>query len=322
LYALTVRDHKETVMRRIALLAGVTATLAGGAVALAAAPDPAAPDAAPADPYLGSWTLTLDGQPAGPIARVDGCSLKAQVVLDQSGGQNPGAKHVAGVEPQPCTIEFGAGMSPAFQTLLKQAIDGQVSRHKLQIVRTDPQGGGYAFELTNGSIASLTMPKLDRASTTPAYLKATLKAEAIRRVAARIKAPAAARGLDPQTLALSVDGQPLHVNSVGPWTVNIKPGDPIGVARDYAAAPADVELGDLPIRMPEADRKAFEAVLDPWVDATLNKGVADERAVSVSAGGITLALDHAGIARADLAARADGARSFDLYSEHAAIDAG
>jgi hypothetical protein len=44
--------------------------------------------------------------------------------------------------------------------------------------------------------------------------------------------------------------------------------------------------------------------------------------VRPTAGGITLPLDQAGITRADLAARADGARSYDLYAERAAIDAG
>jgi hypothetical protein len=323
LYAITVRDNKETAMRRIALIAGVTATLAGGAAALAAAPDPAAPTTAPPDPYLGSWALTMDGAPAGPYARVDGCSLQAKIVLDQSGGQNPTGKHVAGVAPEPCTIEFGGGMSSEFRTLLSDAVGGNVTPHKLQIVRTDPQGG-YAFDLTGATIASVTVPKLDRASTTPVYIKATLKAEQIRRVAAsgRTKGLTASLPLDPRTLAFAVGGQPLRVNSVGPWTVNLASPDSVGELRDYRNLPTEVELGDLPIRMPEADRKAFDAVLDPWVDATLTKGVADERPVTVSAADFTLTLDHAGIARADLAARADGARSYDLYSERAAIDAG
>jgi hypothetical protein len=128
------------------------------------------------------------------------------------------------------------------------------------------------------------------------------------------------RGLDPRTLGLQVDGQSLRASSVGPWTVSLKPEALIGEARDYAPAAFDVELGDLPIRVPEADHKAFDAVLDPWVDMTVNKHEVDERPVTVSMLGFTLALDHAGIARADLAARADGARSYDLYSEHAVID--
>jgi hypothetical protein len=319
-----VRDNKETAMRRIALIAGVTATLAGGAAALAAAPDPAAPGAAPADPYLGSWALTLDGAPAGPLARVDGCSLQAQILTGRSGGDLTPTKYVAGVQPEPCTIEFGGGMSPQFTTLLKDAAAGRAATpHRIQIVRTDPEGG-YAFDLTNASIASITVPKLDRASSTPVYVKATLKAQLVRRVAAtgRGKAIAAPRGLDPRMLALQVGGQPLRATSAGPWTLKVKAADEVGDTRDYARPPAEVDVSDLPVRVAEADRKAFDAVLDPWVDATLNRHVQDERAVTLSAGSFVLSLDHAGIARADLAARADGARSYDLYSERATIDAG
>jgi hypothetical protein len=323
LYALTVRDNKETTMRRIALFAGLTATLAGGAAALAAAPDPAAPGTAPPDPYLGSWALTLDGAPAGPVARVDGCSLQAQVVAERSGSVRITGKHVIGVAPEPCTIEIGGGTSAALRTMLNDAVAGNAAPHKVQIVRTDP-GGGYALDLTNASIAAVTVPKLDRASSAPVYLKVTLTAERVQRLAAgaRTKALPAPRGLDPRLLTVQVDGLPVRATSVGPWTVNLKAQDPIGEARDYVRSVSEVELGDLPIRVPEADRKAFDAVLDPWVDATLNKGVEDERAVAVSVGTFALTLDHAGIARADLAARADGASSYDLYSEHATVDAG
>jgi hypothetical protein len=313
--ALTVRDNKETAMRRIALLAGITATLAGGAAAFAAAPDPAAPGAAPADPYQGSWALTMDGAPAGPIARVDGCSLQGQVAVDRTGD-----KHVTGVAPEPCTIEFGAGMSAEFKALLNDAIAGHGTRHDLQIIRADAQGG-YAFDLTHASIASVTVPKLDRASREAVLLKVTLKAERVRRLAAT--APPMrliTRNPDPRTLALQVDGQPVQATSAGPWTIDIKPQDQIGETREYAPGTSEVEIGDLPIRVPEADRKSPDTALVPWADATLNKGAADERPVTVSIAGLTLTLDHAGIARADLAPRADGARSYDLYSEHAVID--
>jgi hypothetical protein len=64
-------------------------------------------------------------------------------------------------------------------------------------------------------------------------------------------------------------------------------------------------------------------VLDPWVRGALVDGKPDaEQPVTVTAGPITLTLDHAAPQRADLVPRADGARTYSLYAEHAVIAAG
>jgi hypothetical protein len=315
-----MRNDEETPLRRIVLMAGLLTTLAGGSAALAAPGDPAAPDAAPADPYLGSWSLNIDGESVGPVAQVDGCSLQARV--DTTGS------HVADVAPEPCSFDAGAGMNPAFYTLINDAIAGRGVAHDIQLVRTDARTG-YGLALDHATVAAVTLPKVDRASTEPVFLKVSLGAEVLRRVA--VPAPATrqlARGFNPAGLEVQVAGASLGARSAGPWTATIQPADTVGQMRDYTGAPPVVKLGTLAVRVPEPAKP-----MDAWVQSGLIQGRKDQRPVTVALPGLgvaaaagvaplQLSFESAGLARADLAARADGNRSYDLFADSASIAAG
>jgi hypothetical protein len=94
----------------------------------------------------------------------------------------------------------------------------------------------------------------------------------------------------------------------------------MGSDRDYQVTPAGpAKLGLLPLRVPEV---SAVATMDPWLQAFLvqgKNGQEYEQTAVLNLGTFRLMLDHTGPARGDLAPRADGARSYSLYMERAAI---
>jgi hypothetical protein len=307
-------------MRRIALAAALAATLAGGAGALAATPGPAGTDATPPDPYQGAWQLVLDGKPAGQVANVEGCALEGQVVTSMPAAQ----KHLAAIAPEPCTFDIGAGMTPAFGGWLNDALQGHVTMHDAELVRSDARPG-YALDLPHATVAAVTLPKVDGDATTPVALHVALNSDQVRRVAAT--APLSGRILSPRSmLTVSVAGQPVAgATSVGPWTATIKPADDaVGRERDVTLAHT-VDIGDLPIRVRDgALRTAKSSDIAGWAQGVLVEGKTgpdQERPVTVTVGSLTLSLGNAAPDRADLVPRADGALTYDLYAESAGLSA-
>jgi hypothetical protein len=318
-FGTSMSTRQENQLRRIALAAALAATLAGGAAALAATPGAATPDAAPPDPYQGAWTLTIDDRPVGPVTQVQGCSLAAPVLREVSG-----AKHLSVPAPEECTFEAGAGMTADFTKLLGDSLNGTASAHQMELVRVDPSGH-YGLRLDHALVTSVGLPKIDRAGTTPVFLEVGVKGDEITRDAAP-PLPAKtlpATGFDPAQLQVSLSGQPLAPSAAGPWTAELKtPAEQIGVLRESATVRSTVDIGDLPLRIPE-DSKAMSRVVDPWAQsALLNGGVNAEQTVKLTVGRLVLTLDHAAPDRADLVPRADGARTYSLYAEHAGIVAG
>lgn len=303
-------------MRRIALAAALAATLAGGAAALAATPDPAGTDAAPANPYQGGWQLLLDGRPVGPVMNVDGCDLAGQVAATP----DPSHKHLVGIAPEPCTFDVGAGMDPAFTNWLNAALQDRPATHDAQLVRSDLRPG-YALDLPHAWVAGVSLPRVDRSGTAPAYLRVSLTSDTVRRIPASMTLPPRMRPLVPSSLAVTVGGQPVAAGSVGPWTASIKLATGQGVLRE--AVPQSVDVGDLPLavaepasptgKVPPADAVAT------WAQNVLANGRSDERPVDVTLSGVTLALGNTAPDRADLVARADGTRTYDLYADTAGL---
>src|SRR3954470_7410914 len=164
-------------MRRILLATALIATLSGGAAV--AATDTPAPGPAP-DPLLGAWALTVDGVLAGPVASVDGCGLAAKVATAWQ------TKQVDAVAPETCTLEVGTNLDKGFYQWLSDSLAGKAGPHAVQLVRVD-NNAGYALALTNATVRSFTVPKLDRGSTDAKFFSVTLGAEALRRVPGAVK---------------------------------------------------------------------------------------------------------------------------------------
>jgi len=311
-----VSTSQETQLRRIALAAALAATLAGGAAALAATPDAATPDTAPPDPYQGAWALTIDGRLAGPVTQVQGCGLAAPVVHDQLGG-----KHVAQPAPEECTFQAGAGMTADFTKLLNGSLNGATALHQMELIRTDA-AGRYGLLLDHARLTSVGLPKIDKAAAAQVFLEVGITGEGITRDPSPHLPgkPLSAAGFDPSQLQVSLSGQPLGASAAGPWTARLKVADGVGSLRESTVA-AIADIGDLPLRIPE-NSKAMARVVDPWVHSALVDGAVNaEQPVKLTVGSFVLTFDHAAPDRADLVPRADGARTYSLYAEHAGVAA-
>src|SRR5262245_51961793 len=193
-------------MRRIALLTALTLTLAGGSAAIAAT-DASAPTATP-DPYLGAWRLNIDGADAGPIMNLDGCSVRAAIVTAQDG------KRPAAPGYQPCTFDIGLGGRPNLYAWLDDALRGKEKLHRLLLNGVGGKGSAV-LELTNASLASLTLPKVNRASLDGVFLKVAVRSERIRRVPPPGPIAAGpAYGFAPSSLAVTLGDAPVDVAAV------------------------------------------------------------------------------------------------------------
>jgi hypothetical protein len=219
---------------------------------------------------------------------------------------------VAGAAPEPCTIEFGAGMSPAFMRMLDPAAMAKPGPgHAVSLVRTDAEGN-YALQFNNAKFDSLTVPTLQRAATDSVFMKATISADRERRVAMPLSVrQLPLQGFDPRTLTVQVDGKPVNAAVAGPFTFTVK-------RPQQADQPAETKTSDLPLRVLDRDPNTAPT-FDPWVQHTMVDGVSDQRVVTVGVNGLKLSLGDAGLVRADLAPHADGTRGLQLDATHTTI---
>jgi hypothetical protein len=292
------------------LLAGLVTAIAGGAAAFAAADTAPSPAGPVSDPYLGSWALMLDGAYAGPVASVEDCDLQAEVVTQQVGPGEFVGKHAVPASQARCTIEVGLGMSPSFNDWLSGSLSGDdLRRARIRLVRTDTEP--YALELGDAKLTSVTLPKIDRASTRPAFLELGLEGEIVRRTPASKVAAEPVPGFAPARLAVHIDGVSTDVATVGPWKAQVPRAS--GELEDNPLT----DIGNLPLRVSEGDATR---AMDPWLQSSLVEGRTDERSVTLTLtdgrkGQLDLKFGHAGPAGGDLSARADGNRGYTLYAE-------
>ena len=281
---------------------------------------PNPPGPAP-DPLLGTWALTVDGVYAGPVASVDGCSVTAAVIKEPPGPDRVTPKHGGAPVPAPCSIEVGLGMSSDFQQWLDGSLAGTEHPRDVQLVRVDTRA--YALDMPHTAVVGVSLPKLDTASRAPAFLKLDLLPEVLRRRSvprlpkdAFLNAP---RPFTPAMLSAQLDDVRLDVTSVGPWQAVMEQAPATGLERDYARSPKPSEVDNLPLRAAEARI----APLDAWMQAQFVDGYVDERSLVLTLGdgrsALDLKLGHAGLAKGDLAPRADGSRAYALYAETATI---
>lgn len=308
-------------MRRTALLAGLVTAVAGGAATFAAA-DIAPTVTEPArDPFLGSWALMIDGAYAGPVAGVEDCNVRGEVVSHLPGSDGFALKHVGRTSAAPCTIEVGGGMSTVFNTWLSESLANDEAPRTMRLVRTD--GKPYALELSRAGLASIALPEIDRASTNPVFVKIGLAARSLRRTPAPAVPTTRARGFAPAQLAVDIVGMArTEVTRFGPWKAEVSYAS-LGEFR--ASAQRRVDVGNLPLRVREPDAAV---AMDPWVQAVLVEGstdVVEPRVMLTLSDGkaerFELQFDGAGPAEGDLTARADGSRGYTLYAERVAMGA-
>jgi hypothetical protein len=300
-------------MRRLSLLTALVLTLAGGTAALAA-PEASAPAQAP-DPLLGTWALTVDGAVAGPVASIDGCGLGGEVVNGPAGKKN-----VTPIAPESCKLQVGANMSKPFYQWVNDSFAGLGRLHNIQLVRVD---GGYALNLTNAIMTSVSLPKLDHASKDPAWMTVTIGGDSLRRAPAPLTKVPAPQAFINGLFDVQLGKDRLDLSSLGPWTATARGADTTGSDR-LPVRSGPMEIGDLSVRVPDL---AAPKLIEPWFQSFLsgNTGDENERPLVLSLTDPTgrvllqLSLAQTGLSRGDLVPRADGTRSYSLYSEAATL---
>jgi phage tail-like protein len=284
----------------------------------------------------GKWALELGGVNVGPVQAVSGCGTDAEIVSEPAGQDVVVHKHVGQPRYDACVLDVGLSMSKPFYDWIRAALASNSQRKTVVLQQIDPVTGGekLRLELFDAVVTGFTVPRLDTADTTPAWLRVSLAPELIRRQpgsGARVAMEAKAESLSPSTLRFELSSPGLlTVKSLGPWVFEQSfTASEVGVTRDYVLEPAKAEFGNLVVGSLEGAKGSPASALDTWFKSFVIDGhndAAGERQATLSVSSatgkiLTLSFQGVGIHAADPFAAADGVRRHGLYVESAALQA-
>ena len=158
----------------------------------------AEPERGASDLALGPWYLRVGGRFAGPVARV------------------VSSDHPLGT----CTLELGAATAAGMSGMIDSALAGAPAREDLTLFRGGTRGI-LGLELSGARVTALALPRLDAARLGEPVVQVRIawRGRSVSRLpdsfVVATEPPAAD---DPPALAVRVDGQPVPVVSVGPWS--------------------------------------------------------------------------------------------------------
>ncbi|MDD5308217.1 MAG: phage tail protein [Deltaproteobacteria bacterium] len=258
--------------RNIVLLAGIA--VMASSVALALGPADRSYSAA-------STFLSVDGVGAGLVRRVEGGRISADVIHEQSTKGVAVKKHIGIPRYEDVSVEFGFGMSRAFNDWVMSSWKSNPTRKDVEIVVLDNSMQPVsAQKYAQAYVAETTIPACDAASKDPAYLTVKLGPQFTRSVTptAGLKIGGIGKGEQkvwlPANFSLSIDGLDCgKVSRIESFTVKTKVvSDAIGDARDVQKTPTRVEFPNLSITISEASAKTWLA----WHDDFVVKGNNDD----------------------------------------------
>lgn len=127
----------------------------------------------------GHFQLEIDGAPSTAYLKsVDGGFMRAQVVEEPVGPDNLSIKHIATVEIEPFSVEFGiSGATDVLQWIQASwrkdfsRRNGQITHANFDLFPT------FQHEFSDALITETTFPTLDGSSTEAAYLKVKFQPE-------------------------------------------------------------------------------------------------------------------------------------------------
>jgi hypothetical protein len=280
-------------------------------------------------PYLGTFALYLDGAFAAPLASVDGCTPKADVILFREGGSGGGVavqKLLGRVRYGACVVELGLNMTPALRSFIAGSLAVTGARSDMSIVRDQAGGPGGRIDLDDVVLQKLTVPELDTTSATPVRLRLELRPRLVQQSAAA-SAPLGSMALepiDPSTLGLAIGGiTSAQPKKVGPLEFDVTLAEfrqtgPTG-AEEIVLIPTGIELPDPSVTY--AGASPAVAPINGWLSSFVG-GASSPRpqAVLTAAGGgrqLSLDFGRTGPYAGDLfyGRRPDGSRTYELFAE-------
>lgn len=218
----------------------------------------------------GNYGIELDGIIAGWVSSVEGGHASSDLVSEKTGAQQLQQKHIAAMKYEDITLNCGTGMSKAFYEWIKAAFDGQYARKNGAVIACD-----YDFkelsrmEFTGALITEVGLPALDAASKdaakmsikiTPEYTHISSTPGAGKATAAPAPKAMQKKWL-PSNFRLGINGLDCtRVNKIEALTLKQKVVEnPVGEIRSYQKGPANREISNLVITLPESDVAGWEA---------------------------------------------------------------
>ena len=281
-------------------------------------------------PYLGTFALYVDGAFAAPLASVDGCTPRADVILFREGGSGGGVtvqKLLGRVRYGACVIELGLNMTPALRSFIAGSLAVTGARTDMAIVRDQAGGPNARIDLDDVVLQKLTVPELDASSSTPVHLRLELRPQQVQQSTAA-SAPLGSMDLepiDPSTLGLAIGGiTSAQPKKVGPLEFDVTLAEfrqtgPTG-AEEIILIPTGIELPDPSVTY--AGASPAVAPINAWLSSFVVGGASSPRPQAVltaTGGGRQLSLDfgRTGPYAGDLfyGRRPDGSRTYELFAE-------
>jgi T4-like virus tail tube protein gp19 len=115
------------------------------------------------------FQLELDGVACGFVDSVEGGVVSAEVVSEAPGAEHYVKKHLGPATPEPIALTFGLGLAPAVYGWIADTWNGKGSPRDGNIVFADATfQATQELAFRRAVVASVTFPKLDGSSRTPA----------------------------------------------------------------------------------------------------------------------------------------------------------
>jgi phage tail-like protein len=218
----------------------------------------------------GKYGIELDGIKAGWVWSVEGGHATSEVVQEKVGSDHIIKKHLAGVKYEDISVQCGTGMSKAFYQWMKDSFEHKYSRKNGAIIAADYNYKEHSrMTFTNALMTEVGFPALDAASKDAAKMTIKFAPEITRttqRVGSSISGQfenkqAVQKKWLPANFRIRIDGLDKgcsRVNKIEAIVVKQKVTEhAIGEGRDYEKEPANVEIPNLVLTMPESHADEF-----------------------------------------------------------------
>ncbi|MEO6952186.1 MAG: phage tail protein [Polyangia bacterium] len=217
----------------------------------------------------GKFAFELDSIRAGWLFKAEGGAAKAEVINEKLGPDHIVKKHIGGVEYEEITVSCGSGMSKGLYDWIKASFDHNYMRKNGAVVAANFNTEELSrLDFFNALISEIGFPALDAAAKDPCKISLKLKPEYTRyKAGGGGKISGGSYTVDQakqkqwltSNFRLRIDGTDCtRVNKVEALTIKQKNvANPVGEMRDYEQEPANLEIPNLVVTMPESHSKEF-----------------------------------------------------------------
>jgi hypothetical protein len=217
----------------------------------------------------GKFAFELDSIRAGWLFKADGGHAKAEVVNEKLGPDHIVKKHLSGVEYEELSITCGSGMSKGLYDWIKASFDHQYTRKNGAVIAANFNTEELSrLDFYNALISEIGFPALDASSKDPCKITLKMKPEYTRyKAGTGGKISGGTYTVDQakqkqwltSNFRIRIDGTDCtRVNKIEALTVKQKNvANPVGEMRDYEQEPANLEIPNLVLTVPESHAKEF-----------------------------------------------------------------